>query len=179
MSRDRLPIWTGFPSRDSRREDTDRVNGPNKSGSADHRRLRSGAIRTPTRLRCVAAVPPCLRKCALNVAKRRQRSTFASGKCVHRSLSFRDVEDLLAERGIDVSYESFRRWVAKFGPLFARELRSRRPRPTSQWHLEEIAVQIGGKRLWLWRAVDSEGEVLDILLEPKTPPWLGSVTVRA
>ena len=75
------------------------------------------------------------------------------------TLSFRDVEDLLAERGIQVSYESIRRWVAKFGPLFARRLRRRRPRPSSQWHLDEMAVQIGGKRLWLWRAVDSEGEV--------------------
>ena len=79
------------------------------------------------------------------------------------TLSFRDVEELLAERGIEVSYESVRRWVVKFGPAFARELRRRRPRPSSQWHLDEMAVQIGGKRLWLWRAVDSEGEVLDLL----------------
>src|SRR6516225_1690306 len=53
------------------------------------------------------------------------------------TLSFRDVEDLLAERGLDVSYETVRRWVLKFGPLFARELRRRRPRPTSHWHLDE------------------------------------------
>ncbi len=76
------------------------------------------------------------------------------------TLSFRDVEELLAERGIEVSYETVRRWVLKFGPAFARELRRRRPRPSSQWHLDEMAVQIGGKSLWLWRAVDSEGEVL-------------------
>ncbi len=81
------------------------------------------------------------------------------------TLSFRDVEELLAERGIEVSYETVRRWVAKFGPAFARELRRRRPRPSSQWHLDEMAVQIGGKRLWLWRAVDSEGEVLDLLVQ--------------
>ncbi len=81
------------------------------------------------------------------------------------TLSFRDVEELLAERGIELSYESVRRWVAKFGPAFARELRRRRPRPSSQWHLDEMAVQIGGKRLWLWRAVDSEGEVLDLLVQ--------------
>jgi len=81
------------------------------------------------------------------------------------TLSFRDVEELLAERGIEVSYESVRRWVAKFGPIFARELRRRRPRPSSQWHLDEMAVQIGGKRLWLWPAVDSEGEVLDLLVQ--------------
>ena len=81
------------------------------------------------------------------------------------TLSYRDVEDLLAERGIDVSYETVRRWVKKFGPMFARKLRRRRPRPSSQWHLDEMAVQIGGKRFWLWRAVDSEGEVLDILVQ--------------
>ena len=81
------------------------------------------------------------------------------------TLSYRDVEDLLAERGLDVSYESVRRWVLKFGPLFARELRRRRQRPTSQWHLDEMAVVIGGKQFWLWRAVDSEGEVLDLLVQ--------------
>ena len=57
------------------------------------------------------------------------------------TLSFRDVEDLLAERGLDVSYETVRRWVLKFGPLFAKELRRRRHRPTSHWHLDEMAVR--------------------------------------
>jgi transposase-like protein len=78
---------------------------------------------------------------------------------------YRDVEDLLAERGLDVSYETVRRWVLKFGPLFARELRRRRHRPTSHWHLDEMAVLIGGKQFWLWRAVDDEGEVLDLLVQ--------------
>ena len=81
------------------------------------------------------------------------------------TLSFRDVEDLLAERGLDVSYETVRRWVLKFGPLFAQELRRRRHRPTSQWHLDERAVRIGGRQFWLWRAVDDEGEVLDLLVQ--------------
>src|SRR3954454_22009284 len=81
------------------------------------------------------------------------------------TLSFRDVEDLLAERGVDVSYESVRRWVVKFGPVFARELRRRRPRPSLRWNLDEMAIQIAGKRFWLWRAVDDEGEVLDILVQ--------------
>jgi len=81
------------------------------------------------------------------------------------TLSFRDVEDLLAERGLDVSYETIRRWVRKFGPIFARELRRRRPRPGSTWHLDEMAIRIAGKRVWLWRAVDQEGEVLDILVQ--------------
>jgi transposase-like protein len=81
------------------------------------------------------------------------------------TLSFRDVEDLLAERGLDVSYETVRRWGLKFGQLIARELRRRRHRPTAQWHLDEMAVLIGGKRFWLWRAVDDEGEVLDLLVQ--------------
>jgi putative transposase len=76
------------------------------------------------------------------------------------TLSYRDVEDLLAERGLDVSYET-----VKFGPLFARELRRRRPRPTSRWHLDEMAVTIAGRQFWLWRAVDDEGEVLDLLVQ--------------
>src|SRR5690349_10736058 len=77
----------------------------------------------------------------------------------------RDVEDLLAERGLDVSYETVRRWVLKFGPTFARELRRRRPRPTSRWHLDEMAAVIAGRQFWLWRAVDDEGEVLDLLVQ--------------
>jgi putative transposase len=81
------------------------------------------------------------------------------------TLSYRDVEDLLAERGLDVSYATVRRWVLKFGPLFARELRRRRPRPTTQWHLDEMVVTIAGRRFWLWRAVDDEGEVLDLLVQ--------------
>jgi putative transposase len=81
------------------------------------------------------------------------------------TLSYRDVEDLLAERGLDVSYETVRRWVLKFGPLFARELRRRRPRPTARWHRDEMAVMIAGRRFWLWRAIDDEGEVLDLLVQ--------------
>src|SRR5271165_6025363 len=84
---------------------------------------------------------------------------------VRFTLSYRDVEDLLAERGLDISYETVRRWVLKFGPLFARELRHRRPRPTARWHLDEMAVMIVGRRFWLWRAVDDEGEVLEAVSE--------------
>ena len=85
---------------------------------------------------------------------------------VRFTLSYRDVEDLLAERGLDVSYETVRRrWVLKFGPLFARELRRRGPRPTARWHFDEMAVTIAGRRFWLWRAVDDEGEVLDLLVQ--------------
>ena len=81
------------------------------------------------------------------------------------TLSYRDVEDLLAERGLDVSYETVRRLVLKFGPLFARSLRRQRPRPTERWHLDEMIVAIGDRRMYSWRAVDSEGEVLDLLVQ--------------
>ncbi len=81
------------------------------------------------------------------------------------TLSYRDVEELLAERGLDVSYETIRRWVLKFGTAFARRLRRRRPRPSSRWHLDEMVVLIGGKRMYLWRAVDDDGEVLDVLVQ--------------
>ena len=82
-------------------------------------------------------------------------------------LSYRDVEDLLAERGIDVSYETVRRWALKFGQAYARRLRTTRPRPDARWHLDEVFVSIAGKRMYLWRAVDSEGEVLDILVQSR------------
>jgi transposase-like protein len=81
------------------------------------------------------------------------------------TLSFRDVEDLLAERGLAVSYETVRRWVLKFGPPIARRLRQRRPGPSPRWHLDEMAVRIAGERMYLWRAVDDEGEVLDVLVQ--------------
>jgi transposase-like protein len=81
------------------------------------------------------------------------------------TLSLRDVEDLLAERGIEVSYETVRCWTQKFGRQFARNLRRSRPRPTATWHLDEMVVRISGRRMFLWRAVDSEGEVLDMLVQ--------------
>ena len=83
------------------------------------------------------------------------------------TLSFRDVEELLAERGIVVTYESIRRWVLIFGPQIARRLRARRPKPHGRWHLDEMAVRISGKLMYLWRAVDADGEVLDVLLQAK------------
>jgi putative transposase len=83
------------------------------------------------------------------------------------ALSYRDVEDMLAERGIDVSYETVRRWALKFGGIIARRLRRGRPRPDGRWHLDEVFVSINGRHLYVWRAVDSEGEVLDILVQPR------------
>src|SRR5258708_24732217 len=81
------------------------------------------------------------------------------------TLSYRDVEELLAERGVDVSYETVRRWVLKFGPVVARRLRERRPRPSFPWHRDQAVVRIARKRMYLWRAVDHEGEILDILVQ--------------
>src|SRR6476646_12134417 len=83
------------------------------------------------------------------------------------ALSYRDVEDMLAERGIDVSYETVRRWILKFGTIIARKLRRGRPRPDGRWHLDEVFVSINGKQFYVWRAVDGEGEVLDILVQPR------------
>jgi putative transposase len=81
------------------------------------------------------------------------------------SLSLRDVELLLAERGIIVSYESIRRWCLKFGSGFANGLRRRRPRPGDTWHLDEVFIRIQGGLRYLWRAVDQHGVVLDILVQ--------------
>ena len=81
------------------------------------------------------------------------------------SLSFRDVEELLAQRGIEVSYETIRCWTIKFGPLIARRLRLRRPATSPRWPLDEMVCWIGGKRMYLWRAVDDDGEVLDLVVE--------------
>jgi transposase-like protein len=83
------------------------------------------------------------------------------------TLSFRDVEDLLAERGIVVSYETVRRWVNHFGPMIAADLRKRRPKPYSTWHLDDVYLKIAGRMVYLWRAVDAEGEVLDVLVQSK------------
>ena len=81
------------------------------------------------------------------------------------TLSLRDVEALLAERGIEVSYETIRCWTQKFGVWFAWNLRRSRPKPTGRWHLDEMVVTIGGQQMFLWRAVDDEGEVLDMLVQ--------------
>jgi len=72
------------------------------------------------------------------------------------ALSYRDVEDLLAERGVDVSYESVRRWALKFGRAYAARIRQRRPRPSGRWHLDEVFVRVAGRIHYLWRAARTE-----------------------
>jgi len=80
-------------------------------------------------------------------------------------LSFRDVEDLLAERGIVVTHETVRQWCRKFGPYYARKLRRREGRLGDTWHLDELFVNIQGRRHYLWRAVDQDGDTIDILVQ--------------
>ena len=82
-------------------------------------------------------------------------------------LSFRDVEDLLAERGIDVSYETIRSWCNKFGPAYARSIKKRRGSLGDTWYMDEVFISIGGKQYYLWRAVDQDGDVLDILVQKR------------
>ncbi len=83
------------------------------------------------------------------------------------TLSFRDVEEMMAERGITVSYEAVREWCLKFGGAYAKRMRSRSPRPGDRWHLDEVFLRIAGRLQYLWRAVDQDGEVLDILVQPR------------
>ena len=80
-------------------------------------------------------------------------------------LSFRDVEELFAKRGIIVSYETIRQWCRKFGPEYARRLRRRQGRLGDIWYLDEVFVKIRGERHYLWRAVDQDGDVIDILVQ--------------
>ncbi|MCX4499725.1 IS6 family transposase [Streptomyces sp. NBC_01728] len=82
-------------------------------------------------------------------------------------LSFREVEELMLERGVVVSYETVRRWCRKFGQSYADALRRRRPRPGDKWHLDEVFVKTNGERKYLWRAVDQDGNVLDILVQSR------------
>ena len=103
-------------------------------------------------------------------------------------LSFRDVEDLLAERGIIVSYETIRPWCGKFGPDDARRLQRRQGRLGDTWFLDEVFVAINGQRQYLWRAVDQDGDLIDLLVQPRrdgraarrfgTPEKLAPYTTR-
>jgi putative transposase len=86
----------------------------------------------------------------------------------HRfALSTADVEDLLAERGIIVSRETVRLWINRFGRHFATCIRRDRPKPNDKWHMDEVVIAIGGEKFWLWRAIDADGDVLDILVQQR------------
>ena len=81
------------------------------------------------------------------------------------NMSFRDVEELMVERGVDVSYETIRRWIDKFGSAYAKRIKSRSEPPSPVWHLDEVYTKINGKMVYLWRAVDDEGTVLDLVVQ--------------
>jgi putative transposase len=81
------------------------------------------------------------------------------------TLSYRDVEEMLFARGISVTYEAIRKWCRKFGQDYANQIRRRRPRTGDKWHLDEVFLTINGKRHYLWRAVDQDDNVLDILVQ--------------
>lgn len=87
------------------------------------------------------------------------------------NLSLREVEELMLERGVDVSYETIRRWTVKFGPVITHVLRRRQPRPGDVWHLDEVVVKIAGQSYWLWRAVDQHGVVLEEILQSRRDKW--------
>ncbi|MBX5198540.1 IS6 family transposase [Rhizobium sp. NZLR1] len=82
-------------------------------------------------------------------------------------LSLQLVEEMLLERGIVVSYETIRRWGRKFGPAYAKQLRRKKPSQKDIWHLDEVVISIGGRKHWLWRAVNQDGYVLDEIVQTR------------
>jgi putative transposase len=121
------------------------------------------------------AISPFLRHAALMpIVSLYHRHRFPSeiiGHCVwlyfRFSLSFRDVEELMSNRGVSLSYETIREWCFKFGQTYANGLRRRSPRPGDQWHLDEVFLKINGRVHYLWRAVDQDGDLLDILVQSR------------
>ena len=95
------------------------------------------------------------------------------------NLSFRDVEDLLAQRGVTVTYETIRRWCRTFGHTYARRLRQRRGRLGDTWYLDEVFVTLNGRQQYLWRAVDEDGDLLDILVQSRRSVASTDPTARA
>ena len=91
----------------------------------------------------------------------------AVGLYFHFALSYRDVEELLAERGVIVTYETVRRWCRKFGQAYANDLRLRRARPGDKWHLDEAFISINGVQHYLWHPVDQDEHVLDIFVQAR------------
>jgi putative transposase len=95
-------------------------------------------------------------------------TSFVQQSPYHRfAMSTADVEDLLAERDVIVSREAIRSWVNRFGPHFVNCVRRDRPRPNDKWHLDEVVISIRGKKHWLWRSIDADGDVLDILVQTR------------
>ena len=86
-------------------------------------------------------------------------------------LSYRNIEEMMAKRGVPVTYETVREWCQKFGSLYAALLRKKRARIGSKWHLDEVFIKMNGVQHYLWRAVDQNGAVIDILVQPKRDRW--------
>src|SRR5690349_10498552 len=95
------------------------------------------------------------------------------------ALALRMVEELLAARGITVSHETVRQWALKFGQAFANEIRRRLPRPGDKSHLDEVQIRIAGRKHWLWRAVDQDGLVLDVLVQSRRDKRAAKRLLRA
>ena len=121
--------------------------------------------------RCLPTLP--VTRCTGATGFRPRSSAMPSGCTTDSRLSHRDVEDLLAERGVRVSYEAIRLWCPPFRPAFAVGLRRRRARAGDTWHLDEVQLKINGTRDWLWRAVDQHGLVLDILVQARRDQQAG------
>ncbi|GHO63869.1 IS6 family transposase [Ktedonobacter sp. SOSP1-52] len=83
------------------------------------------------------------------------------------SVSFRDIEEIMAERGVGLTYETIRQWCLKCGQTYANELKHRRPKTGDTWHLDEVYLKINGKTSYLWKAVDQDGNILDILVQSR------------
>ncbi len=98
-------------------------------------------------------------------------SSHAIWRYYRFSMSFRDVEELMAARGVVLSHETIRRWTLKFGQQYANDLRRRRPQPGDKWYLDEVVLTINGSTAYLWRAVDQHGVVLDILVQSRRNKW--------
>jgi len=87
------------------------------------------------------------------------------------ALSYRNIEEMLAKRGVQVTYETIREWCHKFGSVYAARLKKQRARIGSKWHLDEVFIKMNGVQHYLWRAVDQNGAVIDILVQPKRDRW--------
>jgi putative transposase len=94
------------------------------------------------------------------------------------TLSYRDIEEMMAARGVVLTYETVRDWSRKFGGIYAKRLRSKAARRGDHWHMDEVYLSINGERQILWRAVDQDGEVLDVLVQPRRDKQAAAVAVQ-
>jgi putative transposase len=105
-----------------------------------------------------------LRQCLSSESRVSKNQSLTASKTLSNR-NVRQIPELLFEHGITVTYEAIRKWCRKFGQQYANQLRRRRPRPGDRWHLDEVFLTINGQRHYLWRAVDQDGHVLDILVQ--------------